>query len=719
MITDIKKRDGSVVLFEQIKITNAIHKAIKAIDKKDGKLALKFSNEAIKILEQETGQSIPSVELVQDIVVRVLSSHDKKLSEAYQQYRQKRTQIREAKFVVNVNGEKIRLTKNAVKVLESRYLIKDENGKLIETPEQLFKRVARNIALAERIFDKSTTDDRVQLIQDQIYEMMGRLEFLPNSPTLMNAGAPLQQLSACFVLSMDDSMESIFETVKEAALIHKTGGGTGFNFSKLRPRGDMVKSTSGVASGPISFMKVVDAATESIKQGGKRRGANMGILNADHPDLLEFITCKSDGTTLQNFNISVGAPDKFIEAALNNEKWSLVNPRNQKKIKEINAGETFDIIVSNAWETGDPGFLFLDKMNDWRGNSTPALGRIVTTNPCGEVPMFAYESCNLGSINLDKVLIQKSNKYEIDWEKLKKLVHLCIRFLDNVIEMNKYPLPEIDAMSKAQRRLGLGIMGWADILIRLEIPYNSEEAIKLGEKLMSFFDKEAREASSKLAEERGVFPNYQYSVYPAKGVKMRNCALTTIAPTGTIGIIAACSQGIEPIFALAYIRKSYIGKGLDPVDLVEVNPLFEEVAKREGFYSEELMKQVAQHGTVQDIQEVPEKWRKVFVTAHDLSPEDHIKMQAAFQKYIDNAVSKTINFKSTATKEDVKKAYILAWKLGCKGITIYRDLSKAQQVLNIPGHLEKKEESQKPPELKDPLPDGPEIEAGECLVCDK
>jgi len=1118
LITKIKKRDGRIVDFDQQRITGAIHKAIAAVKEEDGKLAKKISDKVVKTLnERFSPPAVPSVEQIQDIVIETLKDvGEKEVAEAYEIYRRKRTEIRETKYFLLNHTIKTKLSENALKVLEARYLRKNEKGKLIETPTQLFQRVSQNIAAAEKIYNPDISDDDLFRVEEKFYRMMALLEFLPNSPTLMNAGAPLQQLSACFVLPVDDSMESIFEAVKSTALIHQSGGGTGFSFSRLRPKGDIVRTTSGTASGPVSFMKVFDAATETVKQGGKRRGANMGILRIDHPDVVEFVTAKKNEGILQNFNISVAVTDEFMEAVKKNKKYSLINPRNSQQAGEMEAGEVFDLITRLAWETGDPGVVFIDRMNNDRGNPTPKLGKIEATNPCvvgetliptenglesiydlyqkyqvgklgkilvdkrakggqgvalkaitrvynngqkpvatltmksgfqltatldhkvltkkgwirveelkkgdavyiqngaghfsknknlpidwskikkrgslpslwsrelgqvigllvgdgwlrkgdkncrvgfafnrddlsimvqtkswlnkhygfnikeiqrengvyhlsyhgrdlvnfffqlgvtaaeaskkivpksiftapkeavigflqglftadgtvnfqphhssyvrltskslkllretqllllnfgikssiynrsradrkifsyttkkgkqkeylsdgicyeleisrknvmkflgeigfignkhqykikkfhnkkfyktvfedtvlsvkkagqqtvydltepetavfitngiisldcGEQPLLPYESCNLGSINLDKMLKEKKAarksglpRREIDWPKLKKTVWSAVHFLDNAIDMNRYPLPEIEAMTRGNRRIGLGVMGWADLLIKLEIPYNSPKALKLAESLMKFIDREAKKASAALARSRGVFPNFKDSVYDRPGgLKLRNCALTTVAPTGTIGVIAGCSQGIEPIFALAYVRKTGLAEKLGEVSLLEVNSYFKEVAQAEGFYSEKLMAAVARSGSVAKTKEVPEKWRKIFTTAHDLGYEDHIRMQAAFQKHVDNAVSKTINFPREATVDDVKKAYILAWELGCKGITVYRYESKSQQVLNIPGKEEEPAqvipEKEVPPALRNPSPELPDLPPDVCPTC--
>ncbi|SHK08242.1 ribonucleoside-diphosphate reductase class II [Anaerobranca californiensis DSM 14826] len=571
---------------------------------------------------------------------------------------------------------KAQLSANALTVLERRYL-KKEGGKVIETPEDMFKRVALNISEAEKKYGKN--DEEIREIAEKFYELMISLAFLPNSPTLMNAGRELQQLAACFVLPVEDSMESIFETIKNAALIHKSGGGTGFSFSRIRPQKDRVLTTGGVASGPISFMKVFNAATEAVKQGGTRRGANMGILRVDHPDILEFITVKQNNEELTNFNLSVGITEKFMEAVEKDEHYDLINPRNKEKVKSLRAREVFDLIVDSAWKSGEPGIVFLDRINE--KNPTPLLGEIESTNPCGEQPLLPYEACNLGSINLAKVV----RDGEIDYNYLKDIVHLSVRFLDNVIDMGVYPLKEITEMVHGNRKIGLGVMGFADCLIKLGIPYNSEKGVKVAEQLMEFIQKESKMASEKLAEERGSFPNFHLSIYPDMGYKaLRNATTTTIAPTGTISMIAGVSSGIEPIFALCYKRTI-----LDNEELLEVHPLFEEVAKARGFYSEELMEKIAQKGSIQGLKEIPVDVQKIFVTAHDISPQWHVEIQSAFQKYTDNAVSKTVNFPYDATREDVKEVFMLSYKLKCKGVTVYRDGSRDSQVLSKVDNKEK------------------------------
>ena len=575
------------------------------------------------------------------------------------------------------SNEEISLSNNALIVLEKRYLKKDKKGKVIETPKEMFRRVASNVALSDRAYGKSSK--QIKQSEDEFYQIMSKLEFLPNSPTLMNAGTPLQQLSACFVLSVDDSIDSIYETIKQGALIHKSGGGTGFSFSKIRPKGSLVGTTSGVASGPVSFMKVFNASTEAIKQGGRRRGANIGILNVNHPDILEFITSKEKEESLNNFNISVAVSDEFMESAQRGQDYNLIDPCTKKVSGKLNATEVLNKIVEMAWSNGEPGLVFLDRIN--RDNPTPQVGKIESTNPCGEQPLLPYESCNLGSINLAKMV----EKGEIDWNKLKRTVHIAVHFLDNVIDANKYPLPQIAKNTKANRKIGLGVMGFADMLINLSIPYNSKRALGLAEKVMSFIQDESKKASQNLAKERGVFPNFKGSRWEKEGLKLRNATTTTIAPTGSISMIANCSSGIEPLFSILYYKQVLGGE-----KLLYVNEQFERIAREKGFYSSELIQEIANNkGSCQQISKIPLSIRKIFVTALDISFEDHIKMQACFQKYTDNAVSKTINFPNRVRKEEVKRAFILAYKMGCKGITIYRDRSREEQVIKMGTNKEK------------------------------
>jgi ribonucleoside-diphosphate reductase alpha chain len=497
-----------------------------------------------------------------------------------------------------------------------------------------------------------------------------------------------------------DSIENIFDAIKYTAMIHKTGGGTGFSFSRLRPKGDIVKSTKGVASGPISFMKVFDSATDVIKQGGKRRGANMGMLRVDHPDILEFIVCKEKEGTLSNFNISVGITDKFMKAVVDDKDYELTDPKTGRIMNRIKARAVWNLILTIAWKTGDPGVVFIDKINSSASNPVPSLGPVESTNPCGEQPLYPFDSCNLGSVNLSKMITEREGKNVINWEKIRETVRKAVHFLDNVIDANKYPIPQIEQMTKRIRRIGLGVMGFADMLILLGIPYNSEEALKTAESLMKFITEEARRSSVKLGEERGSFPEFKNSVWYKLGYKtLRNSTVSTVAPTGTISIISGgCSQGIEPLYSVAYMR--HVGESLGS-NLFEINSLFEKTAIKEGFYSEELIRKIAKATSLQNVEEIPLNMRKIFVTAHDISPEWHVKMQAAFQKYTDNAVSKTINFPHMATPHDVEKAYLLAYQLGCKGITIYRDGSKEIQILTPVREDEPQNESFNDPLLAD------------------
>jgi ribonucleoside-diphosphate reductase alpha chain len=668
-VSQIRKRDGRIVKFEGEKITNAIHKAILAVKRKDGKLAEELSGQVIAIVEERFEGKIPTVENVQDIVEEILIKNGySDVAKAYILYRQKRTELRETKKLLGVKDD-LKLSLNAVRVLERRYLLKDDRGNVIETPSQMFRRVAKAVASADRLYRK---DADVKRTEDEFYHVMANLEFLPNSPTLMNAGTEIGQLSACFVLPVYDSIDAIFDALKSMALIHKSGGGTGFSFSRLRPAGDLVKSTKGVASGPVSFMRIFDVATDVIKQGGKRRGANMGILRVDHPDIIEFITAKEKEGVLANFNVSVGVTDAFMKALKNDEEYDLINPRTGKAEKKLRARDVFDLIVTMAWRTGDPGIIFLDEIN--RHNPTPHVGIIESTNPCGEVPLLPYESCNLGSINLSKMV--KDGK--VDWDKLRETVRTAVHFLDNVIDVNNYPLPEIEKNTKANRKIGLGVMGFAELLIELNIPYDSEKAVAAAEKIMKFISEEARKMSVELAEERGSFPNFKGSIWEKKGYeRMRNATLTTIAPTGSISIIANTSSGIEPLFAVSFVR-NVMG-----TQLFEVNPIFERIAKERGFYSTELLTLIAKTGSVKGVRGVPEDVQRLFVTALDIAPEWHVKMQAAFQKHTDNAVAKTVNLPHEATLEDVRKVFMLAHDLKCKGITVYRYGSKREQVLYV------------------------------------
>ncbi len=618
----------------------------------------------------------------------------------------------------------LKLSDNAVKVLEKRYLKRDKDGKCTEKPEDMFRRVADTIASGDLKFGKTEAD--VKKLSDRFYDAITNLYFMPNSPTLMNAGRELGQLAACFVLPVEDSLEGIFETVKNTALIHKSGGGTGFSFARLRPKNSVVRSTMGVSSGPVSFMEVFNAATEAVKQGGTRRGANMGILRVDHPDILEFINCKADNNKLNNFNISVAITDKFMEAYLNGTDYDLVNPQNNEVVGRLNAKEVFDLIVDGAWRNGEPGIVFIDKMN--ADNPTPLVGAIESTNPCGEVPLLPYEACNLGSINLGLMMKETSNGWEVDWDLLEKTTRTAMRFLDNVIAVNNYPLPQISEMVQNNRKIGLGVMGWADMLMKMRISYNSEAGTKLAGQVMEFIDYISKTESIELAKERGSFNNFKGSIYDQdnylynkykgksagkisdeqwaqvdadiKKYGLRNATTTCIAPTGTISMIAGASGGVEPLFGLVFSRLI-----MDGTEMLEVNPIFKDYMVSHGLYSEELMSQIAKEGTIAHVDGVSDEVKQIFATAHDVSPYWHVKMQAAFQLHTDNAVSKTVNFVESATREDIKEAYILAYKNNLKGITVYRNNSRQFQPMN----LDDKKKDEKKIEIK-PVESKPEVD---------
>lgn len=728
MIKSISKRDGSTASFDKQKIIRAIYKAMLTVKNGSFKEAEEITDIVIsKIPENVT----PTVEEIQDIVENELMTYSadgrnyRDVARAYILYRERRRLIREEKKRIGITDD-LKLSLNAVKVLESRYLLKNEQGEVMENPRELFHRVASSIALVEGLYDyigfvkskkksdksetdgdlrtrkvadkernflkfmfdrfvregriKGTFEDFVDFLESnhnsvhryetKFEDMMTSLEFMPNSPTLMNAGTDMGQLSACFVLPVSDSIDDIFDSLKNTAKIHKSGGGTGFSFSNLRPKDDRVRSTMGVASGPVSFMRIFDTTTDVIKQGGKRRGANMAVLRYDHPNIVEFVTSKDpENVTLSNFNISVAVDKRFFERLDEDSYVELKNPRSGKTENRIRARYLWDLIVDSAWRTGDPGLIFIDEVNE--KNTVPNVGKIEATNPCGEQPLLAYESCNLGSINLGKFVEDK----EIDWGRLEETIRMSVRFLDNVVDANVFPISEIEQMTRSTRKIGLGYMGFADMLMQLEIPYSSNSALSIAEKVMSFLQNISHEESTKLAEEKGEFPAWKGSYWEKNGIKMRNSTTTTIAPTGTISIIAGCSSSIEPVFALAFVRRV-----LDGQELLEINPTFEHVMRDRDLYSPELMNKVAADGTLDSL-DLPSDIMEIFVTSREISYEWHILMQATFQNYCDSGVSKTINLPNNATRDDVERSYRLARDLHCKGITIYRDGSKTVQVL--------------------------------------
>jgi len=676
----VKKRDGSIVAFDASKIERAIGRAAMEVlqdDKRAQGVARRVTEVVVESLARAYAGKTPDIENIQDTVETALMAQGySSIAKSYILYRERKSQERFAKSALGLKDD-LKLPINTIEVLKRRYLLKDENRRIVETPSELFRRVAHHVAQAEANYD---SDLSVDDIEDRFYRMMRNREFMPNSPTLMNAGTRLGQLSACFVLPVEDSVEGIFNSLADMARIHQTGGGTGFSFSRLRPRGDIVGSTKGRASGPISFMSIFDKATEVIVQGGRRRGANMGVLRVDHPDVVSFIEAKVGSDAFRNFNLSVGVTDKFMRAIADNRSFDLVNPRTGKPLRQIGARSLFDLIVNAAWRTGDPGLIFIDEIN--RRNPTPQVGRIEATNPCGEVPLLPYESCILASINLD-LMTKGAGDGEIgsaivDWDKLRDTIHWGVRFLDDVIDANNYPLESIRSATLGNRKVGLGVMGFADLLIRLGVPYDAPDAVAFAAKLMRFVHKESLAASQSLAQQRGRFPNFDKSIYVGGDRKLRNATVNTIAPTGTISIIAGCSSGIEPLFAVSFVRNVLSG-----TRLFETNPLFEKVAKDRGFHSRDLLAEVARHPSLAPIKGIPDDVKRLFVTAFDVSPRQHLEIQAAFQKYTDNAVSKTINLPADATVEDVRETYLEAHRLKCKGITIYRYGSKSGQVLSV------------------------------------
>jgi ribonucleoside-diphosphate reductase alpha chain len=694
MVEKVVKRDGRVVPFDREKIRAAIERAVLAVGAADGRLSEEAAAKVNRTLNRDFPNRAPSVEDIQNRVEQALIElHRADVAKAYILYRAKRNEIRATKKFLGVTDD-LKLGVNAIEVLKRRYLKKDEKGNIVETPAMLFRRVAKAVALVDEAYGQDSRSSEADF-----YRLMTERKFMPNSPTLMNAGTAIGQLSACFVLPVEDSISEIFDTLKNMALIHQSGGGTGFGFSRLRPKGDIVKTTAGIASGPVSFMKIYDAATDVIKQGGRRRGANMGVLSVDHPDIGEFITAKEREDTLSNFNLSVAVTDEFMRAVEQDGDYWLVNPRDGARVEQVKARNIFDLIVTMAWRTGDPGLIFVDQIN--RAHPLSALGPIDSTNPCGELPLLPYESCNLGSINL--ALMVKGGA--VDWEELRRAVRLGVHFLDNVIDASKFPVAEIGDVTRANRKIGLGVMGLAEMLLLLGVPYVSERALELSDEIAGFIEKEALARSVELAETRGSFPNFDQSSWKRQGYeKLRNATVTTVAPTGTISIIAGTTSGIEPLFAVSYVREAMEG-----VELLEVNPVFERFAKERGFYSRDLIADIATAPSIQGFEAVPADIRRLFLTAFDVPGEWHVRVQAAWQKHVDNAVSKTVNLPEEAGLEDVRRVYKLAYELKCKGITVYRYGSKRAQVL----YLGDREQRPKTP-VRAEAEYGGDCTAGEC-----
>ncbi|MFH0943282.1 MAG: adenosylcobalamin-dependent ribonucleoside-diphosphate reductase [Candidatus Beckwithbacteria bacterium] len=678
-LTKIIKRDGRVAAFEEEKIIKAIVAAFAAVGEVSGEIkrrkeAERLTKIVINILKRGVNGEIPTVEQVQDVVEQVLmAAGHYEVAKAYILYREQHEMVRKTKEWLGVKDD-LGLSINQIKVLENRFLRHDESGQVIETPRQLFRRVAKFISGQEKPASQ-------QQWEDKFFETISRLEFVPGGTYFRGAGTKSAMLANCFVLPVEDQMGEIFDAVKWLALIQQAGGGTGFNFSKLRPKGDYVKSSGGFATGPVSFMKVFDAATGQVMQGGYRMGANMGILDVDHPDILEFITCKTEEGEISNFNISVGTTDKFMQAVKENKEFNLVNPRTGEMVRTVKARQLFSQMVNLAWRTGDPGMIFLDTINK-KNPVLKTLGPLKATNPCGEQPLHPFDVCNLGSINLAKMVVLSQGRHEVDWRRLEEVVRIAVRFLDDGVDASRYPLEQVEKMAKANRRIGLGIMGFADMLYQLEVGYNTDEGVRWAEKVMKAVNQAAVDESVKLAKEKGCFKNWKGSEYETKGIKRRNLAVTTIAPTGTISMVADCSSGIEPNFALAYIKNVIDDQGLH-----YVNPYFKAAVEKSNLSLEQkndVYQRVAKTGQCSDIEYLSAKIKEIFVTAYGIKPEWHVKMQAGFQKYTENAVSKTINFPNTASQTDIEKAYILAWELKCKGITIYRSGSREGQVLQAP-----------------------------------
>ena len=666
-ITKIRKRDGSIVLFNENRIIDAIFNAAKAVGGSDRKIAAELAEKTVSILnERFTATQIPSVEQIQDLLEKILIEEGHAATaKAFILYRQERAKIREAKKEV-LSGliDDSKLDLNQVRIVAAKYLARDKDGLIKETPSDMFRRVAKSLV-------KNESESRASEKEQQFYIVLRSLDFLPSGRILANADIRSKQLASCYVLPIPDSISGIFDALKLAAMIQKAGAGTGFDFSSIRPKGSKVGSSRSIASGPVSFMKLFDSMTDCIKKGNNR-GANMAVLKVDHPDIVAFVTSKKDLNELTNFNISVGMTDDFMNALAEKGSYDIIDPVSKKPFAKASAAKVFDLIVRQAWESGEPGLLFLDTIN--KKNVLPGFGDVCATDPCGEFPMHPHESSVLGSINLAHMV----NNHRIDWQKLKHTVAVGIEMLDNALDISEYPDEKCEKMAKRTRRIGLGLMGYADMLYQLRIPYNSEEGIEVARKVMSFIKKEAHKKSMELAKQKKPFPAYSRSIYMDKNTPMRNCTVTSIGPTGTVSMVAGTSPGCEPNFGLGFI-KNVLGNE----KFFYINKYFEETAKEEGFYSEELMRKVAELGSVSSLEEVPKKYQKIFVVAHEIQPEFHIRTQAALQEHVDSAISKTINFTHHATLEDVKKGFILAWKLGCKGVTIYRDGSRQNQVFNI------------------------------------
>jgi ribonucleoside-diphosphate reductase alpha chain len=673
-IKKVIKRDGTSKEFIIEKIVRSIYHAAESVGGTDDTLAEDLAEKVLQRLKKQFQERYPTVDEIQDCVEKTLIEEGHaKTAKAYILFRQKKKEERERKVLILGPGRfkgNLDFSNEALRILEKRYLLRDSEGKLIETPKELLRRVANDIAKADLQYNPKAN---IEEVEENFYEMMSELKFLPNSPTLMNAGTKRQQLSSCFVLPITDNIEGIFQSLKDAAVLHQRGSGTGFSFSRLRPKGDFVGNLC-VASGPVSFMQSYDAALEAVLQGGIRPGANMAVLRVDHPDIIRFVEAKRNQNNLKNFNISVAVTDRFMKAVEEDREYYLTNPRTEKYFGRLRAKDVFAVITQNAWKTGDPGLVFIDEIN--RKHPAKHLGEIETTNQCGEAPLLPYEGCVLGSINLTKFINQEENNLE--WDLLKKTIQTAVHFLDNVIDRNNYPSKEIEKQTKFTRKFGLGLMGFADLLCKLKIKYDSEEGLQFADKLMSFFRETAYNKSSEIAEERGVCGAWEGSDHQKVGRKMRNISCISIAPTGTISILAGASSGCEPLFAISYQRTVF-----GDSELVYLNSNFENVAKERGFYSLELISKISRSGSLKNFKEIPKDVREIFTTAQEISPDWHIKMQSTLQKYVDNSISKTINFPQTASIKDIENAYLLAWKSKCKGITIYRDGSYEDQVITI------------------------------------